>query len=181
MLLNLCGGSFLLAGDRLLQGLRKKDGEKGMTMMDTIESVNKRTDIALRASNPFCSGLSGVKPVSIQFSGERKVKDKGFIKPRSGKGEITLTRYAEPMSCRGDSCMECGEIIEVYSQSGYCRACWHQRRLMSRPTAPGKKCWNCGNQEMKRYKTNKGKCFLKCPNCGATDNESANALANVRA
>ncbi len=89
----------------------------------------------------------------------------------TARASTTLTRYAEPMSCRGDSCIDCGEIIEVYSQSGYCRDCWHHRRLMSRPTAPGRKCWNCGNQEMKIYKTNKGKCFLKCPNCGATDNE----------
>ena len=112
-----------MAGDRFMQGLRKKDGEKGIAMMDTIESVNKRTDLAVRAPKPFysvlprtdfaipvtyrCWGcgssivkqeataipipaktiwnvcqdcLKGLKPGSIQFSGERKLKDKGFIK-----------------------------------------------------------------------------------------------------
>ncbi len=78
MLLNLCDGSFLLAGDRLLQGLRKKDGEKGMTMMDTIKTINKRTDIDLVASYPFSGGLSGRKTGSRQFSGERKLKAKGL-------------------------------------------------------------------------------------------------------
>lgn len=94
----------------------------------------------------------------------------------TGEGTSTARRdtfhsYTESANYRGSPCKECGEIIEVYSRSGYCRDCWHWQRLMSRPTAEGRKCWHCGNQVMKIYKTNKGKCFLKCTECGATDNE----------
>lgn len=29
---------------------------------------------------------------------------------------------------RGTPCKQCGEIIDAYSLSGYCRACWHKNR-----------------------------------------------------
>lgn len=32
------------------------------------------------------------------------------------------------MNYEGLPCKWCGEIIEVYSLSGYCRECWHARR-----------------------------------------------------
>ncbi len=41
------------------------------------------------------------------------------------------------MNYRGLPCKECGDTIRVYSTSGYCRRCWHQRR--GGKTFPGSK------------------------------------------
>ncbi len=41
------------------------------------------------------------------------------------------------MDTRGEPCKGCGQIILVYSSSGYCRECWHKRR--GGRTFPGSK------------------------------------------
>ena len=38
---------------------------------------------------------------------------------------------------RGEFCKKCGEIITVFSTSGYCRRCWHEKR--GGKTYPGSK------------------------------------------
>ena len=32
------------------------------------------------------------------------------------------------MNYQGEPCKDCGEVIEHYCRSGYCRKCWHKRR-----------------------------------------------------
>lgn len=54
---------------------------------------------------------------------------------------------------KGEPCRICGEPIKVYSRSGLCRKCWHDRRGKDKPNTqkPPKKqfivrffCHNCG-------------------------------------
>lgn len=77
----------------------------------------------------------------------------------------------------GTKCRQCGDIIEVYSRSGYCRDCYHNRRtkLINLPLVPGVKCWNCGEAAMREYQREQRTC-LKCDSCGATQNMPRKAI-----
>lgn len=49
---------------------------------------------------------------------------------------------------QGEPCKCCGETIEVYSLSGYCRKCWHKNRkrriFPTRVLDLNHRCTNCG-------------------------------------
>lgn len=70
-------------------------------------------------------------------------------------------------NCQGEKCLDCGEIIHVYSKSGLCRPCFRKSRGT---TVEGLACWYCGLSSMKL--TGKlGHRYSKCAECSATDNK----------
>jgi len=51
------------------------------------------------------------------------------------------------MNYEGEPCKECGEVITVYSASGYCRKCWHKKR--GGKTFPGSKALKSDEKTVK--------------------------------
>ncbi len=78
---------------------------------------------------------------------------------------MDMNNYYREGNYEGQPCRGCGEIIQVYSRSGYCRDCFHGKKSHM---VEGLACWNCGQLSMR---TSRNSIYSKCTICGATANE----------